>query len=37
MVLPNGDQLDYEVKQIGKAGTGRDCALIKVKTSARRS
>ncbi|TMQ22137.1 MAG: trypsin-like serine protease [Deltaproteobacteria bacterium] len=33
VVLPNGDHLDYEVKQIGKAGTGRDCAIIKVKTS----
>ena len=33
VVLPNGDHLDYEVKQIGKAGTGRDCALIKVKTT----
>ncbi|HET7505971.1 MAG TPA: trypsin-like peptidase domain-containing protein [Kofleriaceae bacterium] len=33
VVLPNGDRLDYEVKEIGKAGTGRDCALIKVKTS----
>jgi len=33
VVLPNGDHLDYEVKEIGKAGTGRDCAIIKVKTS----
>jgi serine protease Do len=33
VVLPNGDRLDYEIKQIGKAGTGRDCAIIKVKTS----
>ncbi|HEU4726787.1 MAG TPA: trypsin-like peptidase domain-containing protein [Kofleriaceae bacterium] len=33
VVLPNGDHLDYEIKEIGKAGTGRDCALIKVKTS----
>jgi S1-C subfamily serine protease len=34
VVLPNGDHLDYEVKQIGAAGTGRDCALIKVRTTA---
>jgi serine protease Do len=31
VVLPNGDKLDYEVKQIGAAGTGRDCAILKVK------
>jgi len=30
--LPNGDHLDYEIKEIGKPGTGRDCAIIKVKT-----
>ncbi|HEX7843658.1 MAG TPA: trypsin-like peptidase domain-containing protein [Kofleriaceae bacterium] len=33
VVLPNGDHLDYEIKQIGKPGTGRDCAIIKVHTS----
>ena len=32
VVLPNGDHLNYEIKQFGAAGTGRDCALIKVKT-----
>jgi len=32
VVLPNGDHLNYEVKQFGAPGTGRDCALIKVKT-----
>lgn len=32
VVLPNGDHLNYEIKQYGAAGTGRDCALIKVKT-----
>ncbi|HEX3761945.1 MAG TPA: trypsin-like peptidase domain-containing protein [Kofleriaceae bacterium] len=31
VVLPNGDHLNYEIKQFGAAGTGRDCALIKVK------
>jgi serine protease Do len=33
VVLPNGDKLDYEVKQYGAPGTGRDCAIIKVQTS----
>jgi S1-C subfamily serine protease len=33
VVLPNGDKLDYEVKQFGTPGTGRDCAIIRVKTS----
>ena len=33
VVLPNGDHLDYEVSQIGAPGTGRDCAIIKVKTA----
>jgi len=32
VVLPNGDHLNYEIKQFGAAGTGRDCALLKVKT-----
>lgn len=32
VVLPNGDHLDYQIKEIGKAGTGRDCAIIKVNT-----
>jgi serine protease Do len=32
VVLPNGDHLNYEIKQFGAPGTGRDCALIKVKT-----
>ncbi|MDB4959526.1 MAG: serine protease [Myxococcales bacterium] len=32
VVLPNGDKLDYEIKQYGKPGSGRDAALIKVKT-----
>jgi TolA-binding protein len=31
VVLPNGDKLDYEIKQYGKPGTGNDCAIIKVK------
>jgi S1-C subfamily serine protease len=31
VVLPNGDKLNYEVKEYGKPGTGRDCAIIKVK------
>jgi serine protease Do len=31
VVLPNGDNLDYEIKQYGKPGTGNDCAIIKVK------
>jgi len=33
VVLPNGDHLDYQVVQIGAAGTGRDCAIIKVATA----
>jgi serine protease Do len=33
VVLPNGDRLDYEIKQTGNAGTARDCAIIKVKIS----
>jgi hypothetical protein len=32
IVLPNGDKLDYEIKQYGKPGSGRDAAIIKVKT-----
>jgi hypothetical protein len=32
IVLPNGDKLDYEVKSFGKPGTGKDAAIIKVKT-----
>lgn len=32
IVLPNGDHLDYEIKQTGVPGSGRDCAIIKVKT-----
>lgn len=32
VVLPNGDKLDYEIKQFGKPGSGRDAAIIKVKT-----
>ncbi|HTR56025.1 MAG TPA: trypsin-like peptidase domain-containing protein [Kofleriaceae bacterium] len=32
VVLQNGDQLDYDVKQFGKPGTGKDCAILKVKT-----
>jgi serine protease Do len=32
VVLPNGDKLDYEIKQYGKPGTGRDAAVLKVKT-----
>jgi S1-C subfamily serine protease len=32
VVLPNGDQLPYEIKQYGKPGSGRDAAIIKVKT-----
>lgn len=32
IVLPNGDKLDYEIKQTGVPGSGRDCAIIKVKT-----
>jgi S1-C subfamily serine protease len=32
VVLPNGDKLDYEIKQYGAPGTGRDCAIIKVDT-----
>jgi len=31
VVLPSGEKLDYEVKQYGKPGTGRDAAIIKVK------
>jgi S1-C subfamily serine protease len=31
VVLPNGDKLDYEIKQYGKPGTGNDAAIIKVK------
>jgi serine protease Do len=31
IVLPNGDKLDYDVKQFGAPGTGNDCAIIKVK------
>lgn len=32
VVLPNGDRLDYEIKQYGKPGSGRDAAILKVKT-----
>lgn len=32
VVLPNGDKLDYDIKQYGKPGSGRDAAIIKVKT-----
>jgi serine protease Do len=32
IVLPNGDQLPYEIKSYGKPGSGRDAAIIKVKT-----
>jgi serine protease Do len=32
VVLPNGDKLNYEIKQYGKPHTGNDCAIIKVKT-----
>jgi serine protease Do len=31
IVLPNGDKLDYEIKEYGAPGTGNDCAIIKVK------
>jgi len=30
VVLPNGDKLEYEIKQYGKPGSGRDAAIIKV-------
>jgi serine protease Do len=30
VVMPNGDKLDYEVKQYGEPGKGRDAAIIKV-------
>lgn len=33
VVLQNGDKLDYEIKQTGVPGSGRDCAIIKVKTA----
>jgi len=32
VVLPSGDKLDYEIVQTGVPGSGRDCAIIKVKT-----
>ncbi len=32
VVLPNGDRLDYEIKEYGKPGSGRDAAIIKVNT-----
>jgi len=32
VVLPNGDKLDYKIEQFGKPGSGRDAAIIKVKT-----
>ncbi|HUS26977.1 MAG TPA: trypsin-like peptidase domain-containing protein [Kofleriaceae bacterium] len=32
IVLPNGDKLNYEIKSFGKPGSGRDAAIIKVKT-----
>jgi hypothetical protein len=32
VVLPNGDRLDYQIVQTGVPGSGRDCAIIKVKT-----
>ena len=31
VVLPNGEKLQYEIKQYGKPGSGRDAAIIKVK------
>lgn len=31
VVLPNGDTLDYEIKEYGKPGSGRDAAILKVK------
>jgi len=31
VVLPNGDKLNYEIKQYGKPHTANDCAIIKVK------
>jgi S1-C subfamily serine protease len=32
VVLESGEKLDYEVVQTGVPGSGRDCAIIKVKT-----
>jgi S1-C subfamily serine protease len=32
VVLPNGEKLEYEIKQYGKPGRGNDAAIIKVKT-----
>jgi S1-C subfamily serine protease len=31
VVLPNGDKLDYDIKEFGAPGTGNDAAIIKVK------
>ena len=31
IVLPSGEHRDYEVKEFGKPGMGRDCAIIKIK------
>ena len=31
VVLPNGDKLDYDIKEFGKPGGGNDAAIIKVK------
>jgi len=30
VLLPNGEKLDYEIKEFGKPGTGSDSAIIKV-------
>lgn len=32
IVLPNGDKLAYTIEQYGKPGSGRDAAILKVKT-----
>ncbi|HEY5924307.1 MAG TPA: trypsin-like peptidase domain-containing protein [Kofleriaceae bacterium] len=31
VVLPNGEKLEYEIKEYGKPGSGRDAAILKVK------
>jgi serine protease Do len=31
VVLPDGQKLDYTIKEYGAPGTGNDCAIIKVK------
>jgi hypothetical protein len=33
IVLESGEKLDYEIVQTGVPGSGRDCAIIKVKTT----